>query len=335
MDASVTWDVSPEAWREFVAHGTQATFFHSPGWYLTHAAMGGYSLATARFDFADGVTALLPMATVRRFRGLLRQAQAGVECGYGGLVSQEPLTHAHIRAAYQRVQARYADLQVTGNPHAAWEGALFPGDTSPIVTQLVPVLPRETQLKQMASTRAARVRKAGKLGFELTVIQAPSEDDVERFYPLYAAHASYWQYTRWVRDEAYFRTLFRHAAPELVLFLVHLDGELAAFRLLGVTGRTGLGLHLATTERHSRLDVGPYLIAETLAWCHDHGVGVFDFLPSGPLEGVSAYKSSFGGREAPFLAATCQSWLGRGLHAAWKRWRPASEPGLSTAAAAT
>src|SRR4051794_15564139 len=88
-DPTVTWAVSPEAWAEYLAHSAQATFFHSPGWYLTHAERGDYQLATARFEFPDGVTALLPMATTRRFRGLLRQAQSGVECGYGGLVSQE------------------------------------------------------------------------------------------------------------------------------------------------------------------------------------------------------------------------------------------------------
>jgi GNAT superfamily N-acetyltransferase len=230
------------------------------------------------------------------------------------------------------VNARYPDLQVTGNPHASWEGALYPGKVSAMSTQLVSVLDREAQLKQMNATRAARVRKAQKVGFEVTIVERPTEADVPRFYPLYAAHASYWRYTRWVRDEAYFRALLRFGGQDLVLFLVHLDGELAGFRLLGRQGQTALGLHLATTPPHEKLDVGPLIIAETLAWCHANGVRTFDFMPSGPLHGVTAYKASFGGKPAPFLAATSQSWLGWGLRTAWHRLRATSEASLSTAA---
>ncbi|MNT93717.1 hypothetical protein D3C72_2352600 [compost metagenome] len=70
---------------------------------------------------------------------------------------------------------------------------------------------------------------------------------------------------------------------------------------------------------HEKLDVGPFMIMETLAWCHAHGVSEFDFLPSGPLAGVKAYKASYGAQEAPFLSASCQSVRGRCLSLVWRQ----------------
>jgi CelD/BcsL family acetyltransferase involved in cellulose biosynthesis len=325
MKATITWDVSPAEWTAFLERSPNATFFHSAGWYATHAAASAYRPRAAHFQFEDGAEALLPMAVTRRYRGLVTVAQSGIESGYGGLVSPTPLSDAHARAAYGMVRARHADLEVTGSPFAPGEAALLGGEPSTSGTQIVPVMAPEAQMRQMDKKRAARVRKAGRVGFELAVIESPTEAMVSAFYPLYAAHASYWQYARWVRDEAYFRALLRHAGPSLTLFLVTLDGELAGFRILARQGEHALGLHLATTRAHEKLDVGPFMIAETLAWCHAHGCRTFDFLPSGPLEGVQAYKASYGAEPMPFLSASATSLTGRGLSAArgWlRRARP-------------
>jgi hypothetical protein len=251
---------------------------------------------------------------------------AGLENGYGGLVSADALSTDHVRAAYRIMRERFPDLRVAGNPHAAWTDT-FPGaTTTATATQLVAVRDRAEQLKAMNPKRAARVRKAAKQGFELTVVPGPTLDDVARFYPLYAAHAASWRETRWVRDEAYFEALLHHAGRDLVLFLVHHGGELAGFRLLGVQGAHGLGLHLAASERHEPMDAGPFMIAETLAYCHDHGVTTFDFLPSGALSGVVAYKASFGAVEAPLVGVSAESWLARGLAAARGRIKGAPAP---------
>jgi CelD/BcsL family acetyltransferase involved in cellulose biosynthesis len=321
MTASITWDVTPAQWRGVLERSQQATFFHTPGWYQAHAEVSGYRPQPALLRFEDGAEAVLPLATRPAFRGLLTLAEAGIECGYGGLVATRPLDEAELKAAYRLVRSRFADLHVMGNPHAALESAMAGGEASMATTQLVPVLDADAQLKRMNPKRAARVRKAAKLGFELTVIPRPTGEDVARFYGMYAAHASYWQQRKWVRDEAYFRALFQHAGADLVLFLVHLDGQLAGFRLLGVHGEVAIGLHLATSAQHEKLDAGPFMIAETLNWCRENGVRVFDFLPSGALEGVKAYKASYGAEPVSFLSASTRSVWGHCLSAA-RAYRP-------------
>jgi CelD/BcsL family acetyltransferase involved in cellulose biosynthesis len=334
MTASISWDVSPTQWRAVLERSNQATFFHTPGWYQAHAEVSGYRPWPALVRFEDGAEAILPLATRPAFRGLLTLAEAGIECGYGGLVATRPLEEAELKAAYRLVRARFADLHVMGNPHAALESAMAGGEASMATTQFVPVLDADAQLRRMNPKRAARVKKAAKLGFELTVIARPTPDDVARFFGMYAAHASYWQHRKWVRDEAYFRALFAHAGPDLVLFLVHLDGELAGFRLLGVQGGVAVGLHLATSPKHERLDAGPFMIAETLNWCRENGCTVFDFLPSGPLEGVKAYKASYGAEAVPFLSASTRSVWGHCLSAAWTRRRATASAEAGSAPAA-
>jgi CelD/BcsL family acetyltransferase involved in cellulose biosynthesis len=315
MTASISWDATPAQWRGVLERSNQATFFHTPGWYQAHAEVSGYRPHAAIVRFEDGAEAILPMATRPAFRGLLTLAEAGIECGYGGLVATRSLGEAELKAAYRLVRARYANLHVMGNPHAALESAMAGGEASLVTTQLVPVLDADAQLKRMNPKRAARVKKAAKIGFELTVIPRPTREDVTRFYGMYAAHASYWQHRKWVRDEAYFQALLQHAGSDLVLFLVHLDGELAGFRLLGIQGGVAVGLHLATSPKHERLDAGPFMIAETLNWCRENGCTVFDFLPSGPLEGVKAYKASYGAEAVPFLSASTRSVWGHCLSA--------------------
>lgn len=334
MTASISWDVTPAQWRGVLERSTQGTFFHGPGWYRAHAEVSGYRPQPALLRFDDGAEAILPLATRPAFRGLLTLAEAGIECGYGGLAATRPLDEAELKAAYRLVRARFPNLHVMGNPHAPLESAMAGGEASLATTQFVPVLEADAQLKRMNPKRAARVRKAARLGYELTVIPRPTSEDVARFYGMYAAHASYWQHRKWVRDEAYFRALFRHAGADLVLFLVHLDGELAGFRLLGVQGGVAVGLHLATSPKHERLDAGPFMIAETLRWCRENGCTVFDFLPSGPLEGVKAYKASYGAEAVPFLSASTHSVWGRCLRAAWTRRHAASvaEPASAPAA---
>ncbi|MFN3429773.1 MAG: GNAT family N-acetyltransferase [Candidatus Sericytochromatia bacterium] len=334
MKATITWDVSPTAWTAFLERTPNATFFHSAGWYATHAAVAAYRPRAVHLQFEDGAEALLPLAVSRRYRGLVQVAQAGIESGYGGLVSPAPLTDAHVRAAYRLVRDRYPDLEVAGSPFSADEGALVGGEASPSGTQIVPVMAPDAQMRAMNAKRAARVRKSAKVGFELTVVEAPTEARVADFYALYAAHASYWQYAKWVRDEAYFRALLRHAGEHLTLFLVHLDGELAGFRLLARQGDHALGLHLATTRTHEKLDVGPFMIGATLNWCHAHGCRTFDFLPSGPLDGVQAYKASYGAEAMPFWSASATSLTGRGLSAAWGWMRRARPAPLAPAAGA-
>lgn len=318
MSTHITWRVSPADWRAFVARCPHTTFFHTPEWYQAQASANGYRLETAHFAFEDGREALLPLASRTAFRGLARVAYAGVENGYGGLVAPSPLSAEQASEAYRLVRARFADLQVIGNPHD--RGMALPADweCEQDVTQVLPILDREAQFKLMNATRSKRVRRAQRNGFELEIRQGPCEADAGLIYPLYAEHAAQWRYTKWLRDEAYFRALFRHAGEHLVLAIARHEGKLAGFRLVGCYGPAVMDLHLSTAKDYEALDVGPHLVTEPLVWLHEHGYKTFDFLPSGQLEGVRLYKESFGAQPLGFTRASHQGLVTRSLAALWR-----------------
>lgn len=293
MGVAVQWEVPLASWREFLGRCADATFFHTPGWYQTHAEGGGSAIRTALFRWSDGQEAILPLALRSRYRGWIREAVAGVENGYGGLLSPEALPPHRVKEAYQAVCSRYPNLRVLGNPLGRQQN-LPEGETCETFTQVLPVLDPSSQRERMSDMRRRHLRKAEKAGFELQILQPVVPSDMRDLFPIYQEHSARWNYRRWVRDESYFRALFRNAGRDLVAFVARREGLPAGFLLLGCWGESLVELHLATREAMDGLQVGTYLIAKPLEWAHASGYRSFDFLPSGQLEGIVAYKESFG-----------------------------------------
>ncbi|HEY9723492.1 MAG TPA: GNAT family N-acetyltransferase [Oscillatoriaceae cyanobacterium] len=318
MTTRIEWGLTPTRWDAFVRRCPQATFFHSPGWYLAQAQAYGYQLDPALVRFSDGTEALLPLATRAAYKALTRLAFAGVENGYGGWVSETPLSSEQAEEGYRLVRARYPNLRITGNPYDA--AAALPsgwrGEADE--TQALSILPSDEQQQLMATSRAKRARKAVRQGFTLEAIENPSEADVARFYELYAAHSANWRYTRWRKDEAYFRALFRHAGDRLVLFLAHHEGQLAGQRIVACDATRALDLYLSTDARFEPIDIGSFMVVAPLSWLHAHGYTLFDFLPSGNLDGVRAFKASYGASPLAFTRGQCNGLFGRSLEALWQ-----------------
>lgn len=318
MALTVDWAVSPARWEAFVAGCPRATFFHTHAWHAANAAVLGYVPAAALIRFEDGQEALLPLSVAKRFKGLVAVALAGVETGYGGLVSPEPLSPERVAAAYAAVRKVYPDLDVTGNPFEAYSNVPPGGSVQEDDTLVLPVLGPEAQRERMSSTRVKQCKRARKAGFRLEVVEGLGVDDVERFYPLYARHAAGWAYQKWVRDEAYFRTLAVHAGPKLVLVLAYQGDDLAGFRILGVTGPVVMDLFLATDEAFERLNVGPLLAEAALDWCREKGYRALDLQPGGVLDGVRRYKMSFGPERLRHVHTSHQGLAGRSIELAWR-----------------
>lgn len=293
--------VSNAAWTAFLAGCPGATFFHTPEWYEAHAQALDYTPRPYLMRLPDGREALLPMATRPAFRGLVTRAFAGVENGYGGLLTPTPWTAEEEAAAYDAVRRRHPDLVVTGNPFAPLQPGT--GATEATDTQVLPVLSPEAQLRAMDESRAKKAKKGAKAGFTLEVIHPLTADDVMRFFPLYAERAAGWGYKRWVRDESYFRALARHAGSRLALFLAYQGSELAGFQLLGLAWPHVTALYLATAKAHEPQQVGPFLAVAPLAWCHERGFATYDLLASGQLASVKVYKASLGAETRPYAIA--------------------------------
>lgn len=317
----ITWNVDVETWTRLVAESPNATFFHTPAWYEANRCLG-YEPAAVAFRWPDGTEALLPLALKPSYKGLLKEGFAGIENGYGGLVSARPLSPMQVAAAYQGVRRRYADLRVVGNPFEVYANVPADGERHEDATQVVPVLEPAAQRKRMSDTRVKHCKRGAKAGFTLEVKSGLTGEDAARFYALYASRAADWDYGKWARDEAYFRSLCEVAGRHLVLFLAYQGETLAGFRLLGVTGPVVMDLFLATDPAFEPQHVGPLLVEAPLNWCFEQGYAQFDFQPSGRLEGVKAYKASFGAEPVPHAHVVLRGTAGRSLDALRRLIRP-------------
>lgn len=321
MGVDVTWRVDRETWDAFVARCPNATFFHTAAWYEANRSLG-YEPAAARLRFDDGAEALLPLAVRPAFKGLRKEAYAGIENGYGGLVSPRPLDAAQVEAAYRAVRRRYPDMRVVGNPFESYANCPASGPLEPDTTLVVPLTHREAQRRLMSATRQKHARRAARAGFAIAIRTNLTADDAARFHPLYAAHSARWDYGKWARDEGYFREVCAAAGDRLVLVTAHHGGRAVGFRLLGLTGPVVMDLFLATDRDFDDRYVGTRLAEEAMAWCHTRGYTAFDLQPSGRLEGVRAYKASLGATVLPHGHMVLRGVAGRSLDTLWRLARP-------------
>ena len=180
---TVSWDVGIPAWREALRGIPGATFFHTPGWYQTHAQTGGEGGRCIGIRWSDGQEAWLPLALRTRFRGLMREAIAGVENGYGGLLSAHALPPHRVEEAFAHVRGRFPNLRVLGNPLGMHSSLPSSGLATESFTQVLPVLDPEAQRERMSDMRRRHLRKAERAGFTLERIHPVVPSDARTVVP--------------------------------------------------------------------------------------------------------------------------------------------------------
>jgi hypothetical protein len=309
------WQFSEQDWVRYLETCPQATIFHQPGWYQIYSGDQDLVLCP-HFQWEDGHHAILPLIVRAKYKGLLREASAGVDNGYGGLVSATGLSPEQVDDAYATVRNRYPNLRAYSNPHEAFVNTPAVGNHDQRIdafTQVLPVMEPSLQRKLMNDTQQKHCKRAEKAGFRLEIIEGPKPEDISIIYDLYQAHSANWESQRWIRERSYFRKLFQYLGKNLVLFLAWSDDELSGFRLIGCSGEIVIDLFLATEKAAQKSYVGPFLIDRPLAWCHEHGFRVFDFMPSGSLEGVIKYKASFGAQPLPVFEVIGENRVGHVL----------------------
>jgi predicted N-acyltransferase len=182
------------------------------------------------------------------------------------------------------------------------------------ITHVLPLRPPDEQLAGYSESRARHVRQAQRSGLRIEVLEGLDASSAARIYPLYAKHAAAWRYTKWARDEAYFRTLASRAGRHLTLFLAHHDDRVVGLHLVASYPPIAIQLHLATDGAFNRLNPASLLVHEALGWCYRNGFSAFDFMASGHLDGLKLFKASFGATPMAYPLATQAGWLSQSLH---------------------
>ena len=306
--------------REWVAHHEAcpwATFFHGPGWAAawSDATDGLVAPDPHLVEFDDGASAVLVFSWRQKLGGLVRTALSTPGETYGGWVSADPLGPDHARLLGRKLAELTGNLRWRLNPFDP-QAPLFleRRDASPDETLYVDVdvgfdVVRAgcTKGHRSAATKAARE------GVTVRVGRRP--EDWRAYEELVADTLRRWgegaQVIRY--PDGLLQALARRGGDEVRLWLAEKDGEALAGAVCLYGPQHVAYWHGAARADALKLRPVNLLLLEAMRHaCEQPQLRTFDMGSSGPLEGVAAFKRSFGARPLPCPGLSTES--------EWRRW---------------
>jgi predicted N-acyltransferase len=225
------------------------------------------------------------------------------------------LTEAHARAAARYIAAEVKNVTWRVNPydpHAAVAAAMSTHEDTTHVLELSGDF--DAAFRTWSKGHRAAVKQARRE--RITVRAADGIDDWRAYYGAYQDSVRRWgESASTVYRWSLFEELARGGSKHVRLWLAERDGRIAAGSLCFYAKRHVVYWHGAAYEEFFKMRPVNLLIYEAARAACDDGYRWFDFNPSGGLEGVRAFKKSFGTVELPCPVVRLESKLLRALRA--------------------
>ncbi|MCL2181867.1 MAG: GNAT family N-acetyltransferase [Chitinispirillia bacterium] len=303
-------EASRERWIEAAKACPYATYFHTPYWYELIAPGGRHTALEVSFE--DGVSAVIPVAEIKRAHGLLTDHFSSPGCNYGGWISASVLNKEHVMVLTNILMSK-KNLTFRINPFDESQSSLLaltmPSALPPVALMsdfthtLDLTAGTDALLRGMAKGHRSAVKSAEREG--VVVKAADTVDEWERYYGIYLESVKRWRSggpklrPRHVYPPALFRRAREMRTGNEILWLAMKDGELAAGALFFYWGRHAVSWHGAASAEHFHLRPNNLLYWEIISDAVHRGYKVFDFNPSGGYGGVESFKSHFGAVRVP------------------------------------
>ena len=293
---------SRSKWLSIASTCPYATYFHTPYWYELMVPGQDYKAIEVNFD--DGVSALIPIAKIKRAGGLLADHFSSPGGTYGGWISASPLEQEHVKVLINilvskknltyRVNPFFADTAGINSVCSMRSPAVkFTEDFTHIIDLTNGI---DGFYRGMTRCHRKAVRSAVRNG--LTAKIAENWEEWERYYDIYEDTVKRWRAAganpRTVYPRALFERFYRNLTGNENLWLTYKDGEIIAGILFFYWGKRFVGWHGASSAAHFRYRPNNLLCWEAVTDAIRKGYTLFDFNPSGGYGGVESFKESFG-----------------------------------------
>lgn len=279
------------AWDAFVTAAPEATFFHGSAWKRVIEDAFGHDCPYLIALRGERVAGVLPLVHLRsRLFGAALVSTAF--CVYGGPVALDAESGAALDDAARRLAERlgvdYLEYRLRHASGHDWPSecalyATFRKGVSGDPERLFTAIPRK---------RRAELRKALSFGLEVT-----TEEDVDRFYTLYARNMH--RHGTPAQPRRYFRALKRSFGSACECILIREGGVPVSGVLTFHFRDTVLPYYAGGTERARRLRANDLMYWDLMRRLSAQGGGEFDFGRSKVGTGAFAYKRSWGFEPAP------------------------------------
>jgi hypothetical protein len=248
--------------------------------------------------FSDGACAVVVLSSRRRAAGLVRSYESGPRGTYGGWISAEDLTEEHTRALVD---------YMTGLGTVDWFTNPFDPNAEVIhaaagVADVTDAMTFDGDFDAMFRTwskgHRAAVKQAVRNG--VTVREARGQDDWRAYYGAYEDSLERWgeKASQPYRPE-FFELMSRLPENLVRLWLAEIDSAVVAGAVCLYAPRHVVYWHGAAYAEHFKKRPVNLLVYTASRDACERGYRWFDFNPSGGLEGVRAFKTSFGTIEYP------------------------------------
>jgi CelD/BcsL family acetyltransferase involved in cellulose biosynthesis len=289
-----------EEWDALWSASDGATFFHSRAWAeaWSGATRGKLMPAGQVAELAGGARVLLPLSRRERLHGLVSICHSSPAGTYGGWVAPQALAPEQEDALAERLDREHRALYWRWNPFQSLPRLPLGGFKAEETLVLragdgfAPIAAR------WRSMQDRKLRKAQREGVRVRL--AASEEDWERHFQLYEESLARWgerATSRYGREVL--AALRKHAGARARLWLAECGGELAAGALCFESKRHVAYWHGAASAKLLEKRPANLLLAEAVRDACERGFWWFDFNPSAGLEGVRAFKRSFGAEPLP------------------------------------
>jgi hypothetical protein len=282
-----------------------ATYFHTPYWYELIAPKQKHVALEVTFN--DGVSAVIPVAEIKRARGLLTDNFSSPGGTYGGWVSAEAIDKEHADILLGVLTSR-KNLTFRVNPFDKAVSGLMTDGLTREFTYVLDLTLGERELYDRSNRgHKEKIRKAVREG--ITVRASQDWGEWERYYDLYRQSIARWLSRgprlkpRTVYPPEFFRRLYDNGSGHEILWLALKGGEIAAGMLCFYWNKHAVGWHASASSRYFSLGTNNILYWEIMLDAGRRGFEVFDCNPSGGYGGVETFKEHLGAArlETPVL----------------------------------
>jgi hypothetical protein len=299
------WKPSAEEWGLAWSNCPYATYFHSREWaeIWKEYSDGKINPHPVGIELSDGVKIVLPFSERKRLWGIFRSQIISSPAGtFGGWLANTSLDAPQQHLLLKYISKHFSNILWRFNPY---ETTVKTEDFNRLLKDETYALDLSIGFKEIHcgwtkghASAARKARKARKAGVEICIAKTP--EDWLSYFVVYESSLK-----RWGKNVtsnyswALFRAISQRESPNVKLWLAKHNDFVIAGALCFYSRMHVVYWHGAALSSHFEVRPVNLLMYEAIKDATERGFHWFDFNPSGNLEGVKAFKRSFGATPLP------------------------------------
>jgi CelD/BcsL family acetyltransferase involved in cellulose biosynthesis len=310
LEIAKVWVPSADEWDRAWESCPYSTYFQSRDWAEIWAGYQGGRFAPDPLAvlLSDGQRILLPLSCEKILRRLVRRRVSSPAGTFGGWLADRSLDGQAQQLVMQLVARQFPDLAWRNNPFEPCAFERYTDDVTGDETHVISLDQGfDAIFRSWTKGHASASQKARREGVETAC--ATSEEEWKEYFLIYQNSLQRWG------DKAtlayswdLFEGIFRRRSPNVRLWIARHQGRMVAGALCLYSPSHVVYWHGAALDSHFKLRPVNLLIHDAIHDACERGYKWFDFNPSGGLEGVKAFKRSFGAVPMKCDIARIVSW---------------------------